>query len=47
MAAPLLSEAAIGDAPVLRLLRFQPTEADPGAAWHLCGIGVKEPVPDQ
>jgi len=35
------------DAPVLRLLRSEPTEADRGAAWHLCGIGVKEPVPDQ
>jgi hypothetical protein len=35
------------DAPVLRLLGSEPTEADPGAAWHLCGIGIKEPVPDQ
>jgi len=27
--------------PVLRLVVPEPPEAGPGAAWHLCGIGVK------
>jgi SAM-dependent methyltransferase len=35
------------DKPVLRLLRSESSEADPGAAWHLCGIGIKEPGPDR
>jgi hypothetical protein len=29
------------DKPVLRLVRSDPAEEDPGAAWHLCGIGIK------
>jgi SAM-dependent methyltransferase len=31
------------DKPVLRLLRSEPADEDPGAAWHLCGIGIKDP----
>jgi len=27
--------------PVLRLVVSGPPEGDPGAAWHLCGIGIK------
>jgi len=27
---------------VLRLIVPEPAEPDPGAAWHLCGIGVKD-----
>jgi S-adenosyl methyltransferase len=30
-------------APVLRLLVPEPAADDSGAAWHLCGIGVKDP----
>ena len=30
-----------GDAPVLRLVAPERPADDPGAAWHLCGIGVK------
>jgi SAM-dependent methyltransferase len=29
------------DQPVLRLVRSESGAEDPGAAWHLCGIGVK------
>jgi SAM-dependent methyltransferase len=29
------------DEPVLRLVAPEPREDDPGAAWHLCGIGIK------
>src|SRR5262249_9668782 len=30
------------DEPVLRPIVPEPPEGDPGAAWHLCGIGIKE-----
>ena len=30
------------DEPVLRSIAPEPPEGDPGAAWHLCGIGVKD-----
>jgi SAM-dependent methyltransferase len=29
------------DEPVLRLIAPEPREDDPDAAWHLCGIGIK------
>jgi SAM-dependent methyltransferase len=29
------------DEPVLRLITPEPPEDDPGAAWHLCAIGIK------
>jgi SAM-dependent methyltransferase len=32
----------VDDEPVLRLVVPEPSAADPGAAWHLCGIGVKD-----
>jgi hypothetical protein len=31
-----------GDEPVLKLLLPEPPEDDRGAAWHLCGVGVKD-----
>jgi len=30
------------DVPVLRRIVPEPAEPDPGAAWHLCGIGIKD-----
>jgi hypothetical protein len=30
------------DEQVLRSITAEPPEGDPGAAWHLCGIGVKD-----
>jgi SAM-dependent methyltransferase len=30
------------DEPVLRPVAPEPHEGDPGAAWHLCGIGIKD-----
>ena len=29
------------DEPVLKPITPEPPEDDPGAAWHLCGIGIK------
>jgi hypothetical protein len=34
-------EPGAGDIPVLRRIVPDPAEPDPGAAWHLCGIGIK------
>jgi SAM-dependent methyltransferase len=30
------------DEPVLRPIVHEPPDGDPGAAWHLCGIGIKD-----
>ena len=30
------------DAPVLKLMMPEPAEDDRGAAWHLCGVGLKD-----
>ena len=30
------------DEPVLRLIVPEPSEDDAGAAWHLCGVGLKD-----
>jgi hypothetical protein len=32
-----------GDAPVLKLIVPEPAEPDRGAAWHLCGVGIRTP----
>ena len=31
------------DEPVIRLMAPEPPGSDAGAAWHLCGVGVKDP----
>jgi hypothetical protein len=36
------SERDGDDEPVLRLVVPEPPEGDPGIAWHLCGIGIKD-----
>jgi hypothetical protein len=44
LANPLLQrrEDAADDEPVLKPVAPQPPGNDHGAAWHLCGIGIKD-----
>ena len=42
---PLLKGGEAGDGPVLRkIVPEQPAGSDAGAAWHLCGVGVKDQI---